>query len=140
MIYALVWIIMITSWWFPPLLVLTIPLALFPILVPAGRLLMLLDPEVSADSHEVRQEAAGQVACIWVATLAISASPPVMNEISIAASGLHLLAGLAAVWKFSVPLKRLPTPRILSVLGLVSQSLWFVFCPNVMKNFYELGS
>ena len=140
MIYALVWIVMITSWWLPPLLVLTIPLALFPILLPVGRLLPLLDPEIPSDSTEIRQSAAGQVGCAWVATLAVSASPPGTNAAVGLPFVLFLLAGLCSIWKVKVPSTRLPGPRVLSLVGLASQSLWFVFGSNVLKNFYELGS
>jgi hypothetical protein len=135
MIYALGWmIIQNASWCFPLLLLVTGPFAFAPILLPASRLLALWDPNDPTDSQQNRPVAAGHVISIWLATVALTATPRDREQILGVAFTIYLLAGLSSAWSVKVPLKKLPNPRILCLCGLASQSLWFVFGKNVIDN------
>lgn len=138
MIYALGWMVMLSSWWFPPLFLVTIPLALCPVLLPAIRL--LINPQSRLGVQRVPQVLAGQVACIWVSTLAVTATPRDSKEILVVASLAYLLAGLCSAWGVLVPVDRIPSVKALLTCGLASQSLWFVFGNNVIDNLNGLFS
>ncbi len=138
MIYALGWMVMLSSWWFPPLFLVTIPFALCPVLLPAIRL--LINPQSRLGVRRDLQALAGQVACIWVSTVTVTATPRDSNEILVVALLAYLLAGLCSAWGVLVPLERLPSAKALLICGLASQSLWLVFGHNVIDNLNGLFS
>jgi hypothetical protein len=109
-------------------------------LIPATRLLAVLDPEVPVDSLDVRQTAAGQALCIWIATLSMAATPRDSKEALALAFVIYVVTGLCSAWRVKVPLKRLPKPRSLCIFGLASQALWIVYRDNVMDNLNGLAS
>lgn len=133
MFYHLLWIALVGSCGIWPLIMITFPLVLSPIVLPIKN---LTDPWLGKgnDPEEDRETLLGQAILAWVATLIVCATPANSEQLPVAYVGIYCLTLLGAVLKVKVPVPAEWNAKWITRIGLSSQALWILQGENVLKS------
>lgn len=133
MFYHLLWFALVASCGVWPLIIITFPLVLSPIVLPIKN---LTDPWLGKDTNPEaeRETLLGQAILVWIATLIVCATLANSEQLPVVHVCIYCLTLLGAVLKVKVPVPAEWNAKWITRIGLSSQALWILQGENVLKS------